>query len=389
MDSLRGLGALVVLSVHATTPAQLDPTSTPMTFITSLDGVVPMFFVMSAFLLYRPFVDAHLGGRPMPWVGAYAWRRVLRIIPGYWVALTICALWLGLSGVFTLEGLFTYYGLAQVYRAETFDGGIGQAWTICIEAAFYLMLPLYAIAIRRLLRSRPAWRVRGELAGVAVLFGISLLYNAVVLSHVGEVTHDKAPLVSAYPAFLDHFAIGMGLAVLDVLVDQGKLRLGRLLDFIERHPGACWAVAGAAIAIQARGIGLYEGPITAREWFLRNLLHGVVAASLVLPTIFGDHRRGALRRFLGTPALLWLGMVSYGFYLYHLAVLSQLDRSGLTEALGGGYDAWVVWIALGAAGAAAFAAVSWYLLERRAMGLIRIVYRRRRAAQPAPAGAGR
>ena len=43
-----------------------------------------IFFVISGFLLYRPFVVRKLRGEPFPSIGGYAIRRFLRIVPAYW-----------------------------------------------------------------------------------------------------------------------------------------------------------------------------------------------------------------------------------------------------------------------------------------------------------------
>ena len=66
-------------------------------WVARLDVGVPVFFLLSGFLLYRPFARARAGGEE-PRVRAYAWRRVLRIFPGYWVALVVAVLALGLHG---------------------------------------------------------------------------------------------------------------------------------------------------------------------------------------------------------------------------------------------------------------------------------------------------
>ena len=98
--------------------------------LTRLDPGIAIFLLLSAFLLYRPFVQARYDGSPPPAVFPFAARRILRIVPVYWLALPIVALWLGEHDVFTLHGIVTYFGFAQIYDAHTIGGGIGQAWTI-------------------------------------------------------------------------------------------------------------------------------------------------------------------------------------------------------------------------------------------------------------------
>jgi peptidoglycan/LPS O-acetylase OafA/YrhL len=50
---------------------------------------VGMFFVLSGFLLARPFWQALDEGKPLPSLKIYALRRAARILPGFWLALTV------------------------------------------------------------------------------------------------------------------------------------------------------------------------------------------------------------------------------------------------------------------------------------------------------------
>jgi peptidoglycan/LPS O-acetylase OafA/YrhL len=85
MDPLRGFGSILVIGFHVGNSFGVADEPTTLRHITGRLGVaVPLFFVMSGFLLYRPYVMARLRRKPSPRVRAYAWRRVLRILPGYW-----------------------------------------------------------------------------------------------------------------------------------------------------------------------------------------------------------------------------------------------------------------------------------------------------------------
>ena len=61
-------------------------------------------------------------------------------------------------------------------------------------------------------------------------------------------------------------------------------------------------------------------------------LYAVVAFFLMVPAVLGDPKRGLLRRLLGHPIIVWLGVISYGVYLWQLTWLNQL---GPVEAVGG------------------------------------------------------
>src|SRR4051794_15995274 len=110
VDSLRAIAALAVLGTHAALYAgAVHPGSHVGRYAQRLEVGVAVFFVISGFLLYRPYVAARVAGIDGPRVGPYAWRRFLRIVPAYWVALTISALALGTAGVFTADGIPTFY----------------------------------------------------------------------------------------------------------------------------------------------------------------------------------------------------------------------------------------------------------------------------------------
>ena len=104
-DSLRAIAALSVIGVHGAVTAGIYNDSTLRQFVSHLDVGVQIFFVISGFLLYRPFARARLEGADRPATGPYAWRRFLRIVPAYWVALTVIA-WVQLdhAEVFTALG---------------------------------------------------------------------------------------------------------------------------------------------------------------------------------------------------------------------------------------------------------------------------------------------
>src|SRR4051794_5593020 len=124
-DGARGLAALSVLVFHVTLGGYNALPSPIRELLAHLDVGVTLFFVISGFLLYRPFVLARFQGAPRPRTRSYAVRRVLRIVPGYWVALTVVALVLGEHSVFTASGIPTYYLFLQAYAGSTFAGGIG------------------------------------------------------------------------------------------------------------------------------------------------------------------------------------------------------------------------------------------------------------------------
>src|SRR5687767_2058855 len=82
-DGLRAIAALSILLFHAGNHAyQADPQVDWLGYVVArLNVGVPIFFVISGFLLYRPFAAARMQGSRMPRIRDYARRRVLRIVP--------------------------------------------------------------------------------------------------------------------------------------------------------------------------------------------------------------------------------------------------------------------------------------------------------------------
>src|SRR3954471_15214813 len=170
LDALRAIAAFAIVFTHAASVTNFNSDNWLGQFTARLNIGVALFFLLSGFLLYRPFVAARHQGRPTVRIRDYARRRVLRIVPAYWVALTLLALWPGLVA-FWAGPWWRSYAFTQIYFKDgVISQGIFPAWSLCIEITFYLALPFLAAAIGRIARDR----ARVELALLAVLALASL-----------------------------------------------------------------------------------------------------------------------------------------------------------------------------------------------------------------------
>ena len=384
-DSLRAIAAIAVLAGHAAGPAQAVAEGTLARPFASRLGVgVAIFFVISGFLLYRPFLRAHVLGSARPRLRAYALGRFLRIYPAYWVALTLVAAWGYAAGAFSDDWPYLYL-LIQNY----FDlglAGIGTAWSLVVEVAFYVFLPLFAVAVAHAGGSTPQARLRRAAVAVASLAVVGLVLRAWLTARGGHVAADEVPAT-----FLDWFGLGMGLAILSVWIETLDERLPRGLGWLDRAPGVAWLVAlatfvGLSLVFDTAQPGYGAGG----EWGA-HVLYGVVAAAVALPVAIGDHTRGLLRRFLANRVLLFLGLVSYGIFLWHLAVIRQLEEWHLERV--DFVHPYLLWPAVTLVLSTLIATVSYYVVERPAMGLRRRLLGSEgdlpageATAEPAPAG---
>ena len=338
IEGLRALAALAIVVLHVTFLSGHMFQHGYGRYLARLDIGVPIFFVISGCLLYQPFVSRHLGGRPSLDVRRYALRRLLRIIPAYWVALAVTCFVARTHPVANAGEAMVLFGFGQIYSGHLMHHGIQQAWSLCTEMTFYAFLPLWAVALRSVSGSanarptdegqalapsasaRPSLHGPGrpvviEVAGVALLFILGL---AVRLS---MSIARPSPLFIGYawlPTNIDLFALGMGLAVARAHADAGG-RLPQWLAAAGRWPVLSWAVAISAFWLVSNhaGLRLDYGDLHAGQWMSREILYGVASACLVAPVVLGDQRRGPGRRALASRPVVVLGLVSYGVYLWH------------------------------------------------------------------------
>src|SRR3954468_24014324 len=100
-DPLRAFAAISILFVHVAIFTDGFGDSWHGRIVSHLDIGVPFFFLLSAFLLYRPFVAARREGRDRPAFSGYAKRRFLRIAPACWAVLLISGVVPGMAGIYS------------------------------------------------------------------------------------------------------------------------------------------------------------------------------------------------------------------------------------------------------------------------------------------------
>ena len=281
---------------------------------------VPIFFVLSGFLLFLPWVKAASAGSPAPSVRRYAWHRVRRIMPAYVV--TVVAAYLvyhfrtaGPNPGHTWEGLFRNLTLTQIYTDDYLYSflhqGLTQMWSLAVEVAFYVVLPLLAYLLLVVL-CRRRWRPRLLLSGLMVLALVSPAWLALV--HSVDWLPDGARLL--LPGYLAWFVGGMALAALQPMGVRAYAWVCVPLAV------ACYFIASTPIAGEPT-----TSPAELREALAKTAFYAVIATLVVAPLALGPRRdgggpeRGWYARLLASHPMVFLGEISYEIFLIHLITM--------------------------------------------------------------------
>jgi peptidoglycan/LPS O-acetylase OafA/YrhL len=394
MDACRGVAALTVVAAHT---YGARPTGLAYGFANQLSVALPVLFAISGFLLFRPYLAPLVLGEKPPGLREFWQRRALRIVPGYWFALTAAALLLGppiVRGVFSSHW-WVLYGFGQAYSLTHNADGLPVAWTLSVEVSFYLCLPLFVVLSRTLSR-RLGWRATLTaglgllaLAGPMVRLLNTLLAPSPALIFIERITY-------GLPGQAQYFAVGMALAALSVQL-QVRGSIPRPAAWLAEHPAVTWSLAGILFVFGATA-GAYVSPVSLPlvgllDFRTRFVLNGFLEAGFVIlfliPAVLPSTRRTRVHRLLSWSPLAFTGLVSYGIYLWHLPIADWLT---LHTALRG-FHTWGFlggWLALFTPVLAASllaGAVSYYLIE---LPFLRFKpgWRRRPAAAEAPGSLG-
>lgn len=257
-----------------------------------------LFFVLSGYLVsgiawkYGAYV-----GAPGPWLRqlrVFFTRRLLRIIPPYYLALAGCYL-LPLETVREHLGWFLLPGANLLfYTMKGWGDGVGHYWTQAVDEQFYLLWPLALGLLGR--RQGPLLLVAGGALAFRVFwtarFGPGMVHLLL-------------------PSSLDLFATGTLLRLAEHRPWLKRLRHGGLVLL-------AWAAWVAGV------LAFDDGP-WGLQWRLSYVSFLAVAAGLTINWLLGAPKAA---RWLGVlhPAAQWMGRRSYGFYLYHLPLFVFWQR---------------------------------------------------------------
>lgn len=342
LDGIRAVAALGVMVTHVS-----FQTATEWAFLDRFDFFVPVFFALSAFVLWR--------GRDRHGPAQYYRNRIARIAPAYLVCVVLVILLL--PDARTAGWLTTLANLAplQIFLPDGLAPGLTHLWSLCVEISFYVVMPLLALAVARLTR-------RARIAAIcsASLLSLGWAYLPFVAAFepgTGAVNFQIWP-----PAYTAWFAVGLLAAECEGCVPAAVQRVLRVR----------WPFWLAALAVAWVASRQWYGPAglvhPAPDEFVRRVIAGALfAACVVVPYALAPRAGG----FLCGPLMQALGRWSYSIFLWHMAVLSVVFPLLGVDVFSGNPVDFVTVLAATVALTIPVAAVSYTLVEEPGMRLIR------------------
>ena len=389
LDGLRVLMIFIVSWYHIWQQSWLRPAIGRY----SLDYLVRSGYVwvdgtvlLSAFLLFLPYARAMADGSAAPDTREFYYRRVRRILPGYYfillAVLFIVALPWGLysSPQFLVKDLATHLTFTFTFFRDTYiSTPLGAAcWTLAIEVQAYLLFPLIARGVMR----RPK-------TTLCLLCAVCFGFRAWCIWALA----DFSLVVNQLLNFLDVYALG-------ILMAMGYVRLEKKAGNLAGHRALL--LQGAATAVFALGLfGLVKmlrlqassgGYVEIqRNQMIYRPVFALCFGSLMLSAPFAA---GPLRWLLGNRVTRFLGGVSMNYYLIHQTAIVHMRRIGFPPSLHpmphmDGERPWQVqytWLAFGIS--LALAILVTYAVEKPAARLMDRLRAKRRQAAGAKKGQG-
>ncbi|SMG55743.1 acyltransferase family protein [Paraburkholderia susongensis] len=316
LDGLRAVAVLMVFLHH----------SLHAPFFWGVD----LFFVISGFLITGILLERKARGQSY-FTYFYA-RRVRRILPPFVLLLVVSSLLFGVGWI----AHWPWYAFFAVNIGATF-GQMGHEslsilWSLSVEEQFYLLWPFVVLLASE--------RALMWIAGAALF--VAPLLRFIATPWFGSFE----PIYMLTPFRMDTLCAG---ALLAVLVRRDPAVIKRL---------AVPAIVGIVVALGV--LGYVNLAIPRFRWL--NLPWGnallysgtlVVSASIV---ILAMQSQGIVQKVLRHPVLVYIGTISYSFYLIHTTALSVMLNLPMNRFLAIGFA-----LAL----TLAYSSLSWVLLEKR------------------------
>ncbi|MCB0418880.1 MAG: acyltransferase [Bdellovibrionaceae bacterium] len=325
VSGLRFFAAFHVIAFHTFQAGKLVENEWLRNWVGAGYTGVSFFFVLSGFVIGY----SYLGQLPLPKARRRFWKaRLLRIYPSYFISILpglVAFIWFQLSsGAFNpraFGGASLALALGQSWYPPIAMLWNPPAWSLSVEAFFYMLFPFVAGSVLRV--QRPGRIV----LLILVLYCLGLSETLVFLHNkpLSEYLAANSTLGDFSTEFVKFFPVMHLHEFLIGLLASRFLTLRTELAFFSERIGSAlqWLSAGLIV-------GICSVSPQIPYFLLHNGLMAPLAAILLLMvSMFPDT---VLARFFGSRPLVVLGNASYALYIFHM-VLDRLLPDSYHRAL--------------------------------------------------------
>ncbi len=216
-DAVRAVACLWVLAAHLMMdlPASAQVDSVPWITVYRGSLGVAMFFVLSGFLLSAPYWHTLATDKLIPSLRKFAWRRLARIVPGFWFcAIATYLLRMPEMSPWELGSVALTLGFVNSFVASSYEPWFNPPlWSISIEMGFYVLLPITMwLAFRGGSFKRAIVTLVLSMAALAIGQRLFLAWAPTIESQIAEPAIFKADAWSSQQHVLvlyAHFLLGV------------------------------------------------------------------------------------------------------------------------------------------------------------------------------------
>jgi len=327
LDGIRGVAILMVVAYH-TLYTNPEHGYVARTFGYVVRGGwigVPIFFVLSGFLISFPFFKGR-DSDPSFWCPrGYGWRRLAKIIPPYYLSIVL------------FLGFYWYLYRDPAYFDAAWKWATGLAnfilipvpfnvsyWSLIVEVHFYVALPLLFWLTRGLSVRRTAFVLFGTFLIVPIVARYFVWpHGLYALPPFPAVVHqDVAFKLTRFPCQLDYFAWGVAFAGAYVPLSEAGASL---------RPLSIFGYAGVALMSVTVLYWGYWGEHfnTGSEptrWS-EEIGHLLPSCAAMLMLFFVFDRECLGSRWLSASWLRFVGIVSYEWFLFHGPIVAWFHQN--------------------------------------------------------------
>ena len=309
LTGLRAIAAIMIFVYHNrkywkdTLPPEL------FRFCSELNLGVPLFFVLSGFLIAKSY-----GRKPLNSFSNYKnylFQRIVRIMPLYWLLLTLYYLDSSFGKFhFSITHYLLLHGFSSLHSLDA----ISQSWSLTVEMSFYAFAPFMCLLLEKHLK-------------YLVLFIVILLTGTLFFGYLWTVFNGNS----------DKYFYPLEFVVMSTFAGQSTLFVaGMLLSKITNFNSNklilknATLIGGLGFLITLYCIGLFQ--VNRRDqgtnhWEGKLLFFTLIPAFISLLFYGLISKRTYIHRFLASKVMVVLGNASFAFYLIHISYVNLKIKS--------------------------------------------------------------